>query len=409
MYGVALILKERDRMYTAEDVALYIKEEEEVKFIRLTFCDFAGQQKSLTVMADELPKAMAGGISADASAIEGFGEKADGNLYLIPDPSTLAAVPWHSMHGKMIRMYCSLRTPEGKTFQRDSRYLLQKAVDYAKVRGVLCSFQTEYEFYLFQTDENAERTQIPYDKAGYMDMDPGDKCESIRREICITLSGMGIRPKTARHEAGPGQNRIDFCGADPMSAADNATTFKSVVRTVAARSGLYASFYPKPLPEQKGNGLHIGLSVCCSDGQDRSASFLAGIFKHICEITSILNPTQESYRRLSEYRAPKYIEWSTSDCGWFAGASHAQSEGVPYITLHSPDPGANPYLAFSLILYAGMDGIERGLVPPAPDSGSLSDKQFYAALTDLPTSLTEAKEQAMQSTWLHEVLPELFN
>jgi glutamine synthetase len=394
-------------VYTCEDVISYV-EEENVRFIRLAFCDVTGRQKNVTIMPEELRRAFTHGIAFDASAIPGFGDEVASDLFLIPDPSTLAVVPWHPIHGKMVRMYCSICRPDGSRFPLDSRYILSRAVTAAADAGLRCDFGVEFEFYLFKTDENGERTEIPFDRAGYMDIDPGDKCESIRREICFTLCDMGIKPESAHHEEGPGQNEIDFKYSDAMTAADNATTFKSVVRTIAARNGLYASFYPKPLEGCAGNGMHINISVHSADGRDRSDSFMAGLLERIAEMTAFLNPTEQSYKRLGEMKAPKYISWSPENRSQLIRipAAHGQYKRIE---LRSPDPGANPYLALALVIYAGLDGIEndRKPMPPANINLFKADTATLSQFCCLPATLEEARGIARNSAWLKRVMPEV--
>lgn len=394
-------------VYTCEDVVSYV-EEENVRFIRLAFCDVAGRQKNITIMPEELRRAFTDGIAFDASAIPGFGDEVASDLFLIADPGTLAVVPRHPIHGKMVRMYCSICRFDGSQFPLDSRHILRRAVGIATGVGLKCDFGTEFEFYLFKTDENGERTEIPFDRAGYMDIDPGDKCESIRREICFTLSDMGIRPESAHHEEGPGQNEIDFRYSDAMTAADSATTFKSVVRTIAARNGLYASFYPKPLEGHSGNGMHVNISVHSEDGRDYSDSFMAGIMAHVSEMTAFLNPTEQSYRRLGEMKAPKYISWSPenrSQLIWIP-AAHGQYR---QIELRSPDPGANPYIAFAMLIYAGLDGIQNNRKPMPPANFNLykADAETLSRFRCLPSTLEEARKIARNSTWLESVMPEV--
>ena len=395
------------RMFTREDVCTYV-EEENVRFIRLAFCDVTGREKNLTIMPDELERAFSHGIAFDASAVEGFGDEVCSDLFLVPDPATASLVPWHPIHGKMIRMYCDIRTSDGSAFPYDSRYVLSQAIKAAEEKGVSCYFGTEFEFYLFRTDENGERTDIPFDRAGYMDIDPGDKCESIRREICFTLSDMGIQPESAHHEEGPGQNEINFRYSDAMTAADNATTFKSVVRTIAVRNGLYASFYPKPLADDPGNGLHINMSIRCADGQERSNSFMAGIMDHVGELTAFLNPTEQSYMRLGWMKAPKYVSWSPENRSQLIRIPAARGE-YRRIELRSPDPGANPYLAFALLIYAGLDGIDRGLEPMPAINMNLykADPGQLSGVRTLPQSLEQAKSIARNSPWMNSVFSEL--
>ena len=253
--------------YTEQEVMEYVRQED-VRFIRLAFCDVFGKQKNISILPDELERAFRHGIAIDASAIPGFGGEVRSDLFLHPDPSTLSSLPWRGENGKVVRMFCGVTHPDGTVLAPDSRALLKKAIERAAAAGVSFAFGAEMEFYLFKTDEEGEPTKIPYDRASYMDIAPMDKGENIRREICITLEQMGIQPECSHHEEGPGQNEIDFRYSDPLSAADNAVTFRSVVETIVARNGLAADFSPKPLPELPGNGMHINLSVKSADGRD---------------------------------------------------------------------------------------------------------------------------------------------
>ncbi len=407
---IILVIKgksgERKGMYSYEDVLTYVQEEN-VKFIRLSFCDVKGKQKSITIMPSELHRAFESGISFDASAIEGFGEESASDLFLYPDASTLSILPWQPAHGKVVRMFCSICYPDGTQFPKDGRYILRQAVQKAAKKGITCYFGVEFEFYLFKTDENGEKTNVPFDHAGYMDMDPEDKCEHVRREICFTLMDMGIQPECAHHEEGPGQNEIDFRYSDAMSAADHAVTFQSVVRTIAMRNGLYADFTPKPLKGYSGNGMHVNISVTSKDGCDYNAAFMAGILDRIEEITYFLNPTENSYQRLGEMKAPRYISWSEGNRSQLVRIPAAKGE-YRRMELRSPDPEANPYLSIALLIYAGLDGVERGLVPPSPTT-----MNFYRVRNEelvefktLPSTLDKAREVAKNSAWLKTILPE---
>ena len=233
--------------YTPEEVLLYLKEED-VKFVRMSFCDPFGRQKNVAVMADELPRAFEYGIGIDASAIEGFNGEVRSDLFLRPDPSTLVELPWRPQHGRVCLMFCNILRPDGSPFESDTRRILAQAVQRAEKMGFSFAFGTEMEFYLFKTDEEGKQTMEPLDRAGYMDIAPDDRGENVRREICLTLEQMGIRPESSHHEEGPGQNEIDFRYAEALTAADNVMTFQTVVRTVARRNGLFADFSPKPLP-----------------------------------------------------------------------------------------------------------------------------------------------------------------
>ena len=391
--------------YSPEEVLQYVNEDD-VKFIRLAFCDVYGRQKNIAIMASELKRAFEYGVAIDGSAVSGFGGEVRSDLLLHPDASTLIQLPWRPEHGKVTRMFCDITYPDGRPFEADTRQILKKAVQDASSCGYSFSFGSEMEFYLFKLDENGEPTKIPYDHAGYMDIAPEDKGENVRREICLTLERMGIRPESSHHESGPGQNEIDFRYSDALSAADNAITFYSVVKTVAARNGLCADFSPKPLPNHDGNGMHINISAKGNGKPDPLPQIIAGILEKISDITVFLNPTANSYDRLGVDKAPAYITWS--------GENRSQLIRVPAAVgefrraeLRSPDPLANPYIAFALIIYAGLHGIEKQcILPVAADFNTFSaPAELLAGYKKLPQSLDEAKAAASSSSFICDHLP----
>ena len=393
--------------YTAAEVIQYVREED-VKFIRLAFCDVFGRQKNLAILPDELERAFSFGIPFDASAIPGFGGEVRSDLILHPDPATLSSLPWHPENGRVVRMFCSITHPDGTPFVGDCRALLARAVEDAKCAGVSFAFGAEMEFYLFKTNEDGEPTKIPYDRAHYMDIAPDDKGEAVRREICLTLSQMGIQPECAHHEEGPGQNEIDFRYSDPLSAADNAITFRSVVKTIVARNGLAADFSPKPLPDEAGNGMHINFSVRAEDRQDKLPFAIAGIMDKVRELTVFLNPIEESFRRLGSSKAPGYITWSSENRSQLIRIPAAPQEQYR-AELRSPDPAANPYLAYALLIYAGLHGIEKRL--PLPKSADVNlytaDAETLRQYQRIPATLHEAEAAAKGSSFIKEHLPEL--
>ena len=242
-----------------------------------------------------------------------------------------------------------------------------------------------------------------------MDVAPEDKGENVRREICLMLESMGISPESSHHEEGPGQNEIDFRYSDAITAADNALLFTSVVKAVAVSNGLYADFSPKPIPEQAGNGLHINISVRQDNGEHVSQYFMAGILAHIREMTAYLNPTESSYRRLGERKAPRFVTWSPGNRSQLIRIPAAQGE-YKRMELRSPDPTVNPHLAYALVIYAGLDGVRRKLLPPEPMNVNLytADRSITAGLETLPGSLKEAKDIASESDFIRSVLPEGF-
>ena len=274
------------------------------------------------------------------------------------------------------------------------------------VMGVSFAFGSEMEFYLFRRDENGEPTTIPYDRAGYMDIAPEDKGENVRREICLTLEQMGIRPECSHHEQGPGQNEIDFRYAEPVKAADDAVTFRTVVNTVALRNGLAADFSPKPLRSEPGNGMHINLSARSSTGEDIMPQVIAGILSHIADMTAFLNTTPASYQRFGSYKAPRYISWSSENRSQLIRIPAAEGE-YRRAELRSPDPICNPYIAYTLLIYAGLDGIRRRAELPAS-----ADINFYTASEEvrsqyktLPATLADAKTAAKTSEFIASSLP----
>lgn len=392
--------------YSAQEVIQYVGEED-VKFIRLAFCDVYGKQKNISIMPGELPRAFEYGIAVDASAIEGFGDETHSELFLNPDPSTLSVLPWRPEHGRVVRMFCSITKPNGEIFECDTRSILKKAIADAKKLGIEFYFGSELEFYLFNLDENGYPTKTPYDEAGYMDIAPEDKGENVRREICLSLEQMGITPESSHHEEGPGQNEIDFHYSNPLSAADDAMAFKTVVKTVASRNGLYADFSPKPLELKPGNGFHINMSVKNDTNHILLPHMLAGVLNFIRDFTVFLNPLENSYERFGHHKAPKYISWSSEN--------RSQLIRIPAATgiyrraeLRSPDPATNPYLAYALLIYAGIYGIQNKLdLPLASDINFFkADESTLKNYKKLPESLEEAKSIARNSKFISEHLPE---
>lgn len=394
--------------YSEKEVMQFVQETD-VKFIRLAFCDVYGRQKNVSIMPGELERAFRDGIAVDASAISGFGGQVRSDLFLRPDPATLAGLPWRPENGRVVRMFCAVTDIAGNAAQADTRHLLKLAVEDAERDGCAFSFGAEMEFYLFKTDDEGRPTREPHDDAGYMDIAPEDKGENVRREICLTLERMGIQPEASHHEEGPGQNEIDFRYSDPLTAADNAVTFCSVVRTVAARNGLYADFSPKPLADQPGSGFHINLSV---QRERREAEadpldlVIAGILDKACEMTAFFNPCEASYERLGGQKAPRYVSWS--------GANRSQLIRLPAAVgayrraeLRSPDPSANPYVAFALLIRAGLHGIKHGLsLPAAADFNAYTAQpEILKEYQKLPSSWEEAKAAAARSEFIRRNLP----
>lgn len=391
--------------YSAQEVMQYAREAD-VKMIRLAFCDVYGKQKNIVIMPRELERAFRFGIAIDASAIAGFGGAVRSDLILHPDPSTLTLLPWRPETGKVVRMFCDISYPDGSPFECDTRGILKRAVADALNRGYLFTFGPEMEFYLFKNDAEGEPTKVPYDRAGYMDIAPDDKGETVRREVCLMMEEMGILPESSHHEEGPGQNEIDFRYADPVSAADNAVIFQSIVKSVAARNGLTADFSPKPLMDKPGSGMHINFSVRSTGGDSCMAPAIAGIMDKIFAITAFLNPCENSYARLGGNKAPGYISWSTQNRSQLIRIPAAEGDFVR-AELRSPDPAANPYVAFTLLIYAGLEGIEQHMeLPESADINLFSaPAEVLKKFRKLPVDLAEAKAAAAASGFVNKRLP----
>lgn len=380
--------------YTVDEVMKYI-EEEDVKFIRLAFRDAYGVQKNIAILAGEVQKAFEDGIPINARQIAGFGDCPYASLYLRPDSSTLNVLPWRPDNGRVLRMLCDMYTPDGEIYASDSRKILRDAVEKARLAGVEFRFGSETEFYLFTKDDEGRPTQIPYDEAGYMDIAPADKCENVRREISLTIEKMGLTPERSHHERGPGQNEIDFHYAKPLKAADQMTTFRMVVSTVADRHGLAADFSPMPLTGKPGNGYHINIYAVDRDGNDVALMAAAGILEKIQDMTIFLNPTDASYLRLGYGLAPERVSWSGEGGSelmfieTFKGRTRAE--------LRSPDASGNPYLIYALLIHAGLYGIENHL--------SLPEKRSEEGRM-LPGSRKEAGTLASSSEFIKSIIPQ---
>lgn len=392
--------------YSREEVMQYVQEED-VKFIRLAFCDVFGKQKNISILPEELPRAFEYGIAFDASAIAGFGDESKCDLLLHPEPETLMLLPWRPEHGKVVRMFTYITYPDGSLFECDTRSLLKKAIEDAKKAGYSFSFGAEQEFYLFHLDENGKPTKSPYDNAGYMDIAPEDRGENIRREICLTLEQMAIRPESSHHEEGPGQNEIDFRYSDALTAADNAMTFQTTVKTIAYRNGLWADFSAKPLDDAPGNGFHINMSVKPGEPSKNLFYMIAGVLDKVEDMTAFLNPTDNSYRRFGQSKAPGYISWSEENRSQLVRIPAAVGK-YRRAELRSPDPTANPYLAFALMIYAGLYGLQNQLDMPNAANINLykADSETLTNLKKLPKDLATACKIASESEFIKIHIPD---
>ena len=382
-------------------------EENDVKFIRLTFCDMFGSLKNVAIMPNELPRAFEYGIPFDASCIaEGCSD-----LLLVPDISTLSVLPWRPKSGRVVRFFCSLKNMDGSDYVGDIRTELTNYINKLRLDGYSCEMGTKCEFYLFELDERGEPTKIPHDKGGYLDVAPLDKCENARREICLSLEEMGMNPKSSCHKHGPAQNEIEFRESEPITAADNMVHYKTVVKSIAAQSGLFASFMPKPLPDEHGSALSISISlkkggdnIFAADENGMSFEgrcFISGVLSKMREITAFLNCTTNSYKRFGIGYAPKYVNWSSENCAQLIRVP--KPVGIsPRIEIRSADACCNPYITFKLILAAGINGIHSKDCSLFESAVHNSDDNTL--LQKLPSTLKEAADCAKHSTFVIENL-----
>lgn len=387
--------------------------ENDVKFIKLLFTDIFGEVKSISVQPSVLKRAFQDGISFDASAIRGFLNVSKSDLVIKPDSTTLSVLPWRPQRGRVARLYCGISYPDGTPFEGDSRHVLKRVLEKCGKMGYSVKVGTECEFYLFNLDEKGMPTMTPQDYASYCDLAPLDKGENVRRDIILNLEQMGIVPETSHHESGPGQNEIDFKYDDAMRAADNVSTFKTTVRTIASQAGLYASFEPKPLDGEAGNGFHVNLSLhkggenLFAKESPEAKSFTAGILKRSREIAAFTNPVKRSYLRLGQFEAPKYVSWSRQNRSQLIRVPAAEGE-LSRIELRSPDTKCNQYLVLALVIAAGLEGMEKKLELPSPvdlDLYNASEKEV-ASLEKLPEDLDEALRIAADSGFVKSVLSE---
>ena len=394
--------------YSPAEVMQFIKDND-IRFVRLAFCDVLGEQKSISIMPKELERVFERGASFDAAAITGFGDEYKSDLVLRPDTDTLAVLPFSEHFDRTARMFCSITRPDGEPYELDFRRLLGAVDAELKSEGISCRIGAECEFYLFRADENGDSTGVPIDYAGYMDITPKDRGVKVRHDICAALESMGIIPESGHHEEGPGQNEIDFRCDEPLRAADDLITFKEIVCSAAAQSGMFATLEAKPLLSSCGNGMHINLLPVKDGKHDRAVadSFMAGVLLRVREITAFLNSTRDSYKRLGSFKAPKYVAWSPENRSQLIRIPGASSGSDFRMELRSPDPMANPYIAYSLILKAGLEGVKRRLTPPEPQNMNLftAPPELLARLERLPESFDEAIKTARESEFVRSVLP----
>ena len=405
--------------YSKEDI-LAMVEENGVKFIRLQFTDILGTLKNVAITDRQLEKALNNHCMFDGSSINGFVRVEESDMYLRPDLDTFVIFPWRPQQGKVARLICDVYMPDGTPFEGDPRYILKKAINKAKDMGYIMNVGPECEFFLFEVDNDGNPTLKTNDKGSYFDLGPIDLGENARRDMTLALEDMGFEIETSHHEVAAGQNEIDFKYADALVTADNIATFKYVVKSIAQRHGLYATFMPKPLHGVNGSGMHINISLI-KDGKNAfhneedelglssvAYNFIAGVLKHIKEICPITNPLVNSYKRLvPDYEAPVYITWSAKNRSPLIRVPSAREEGTR-IELRSPDPSSNPYLVLACLLLAGLEGIKYNLEPPKCVDKNIFDlnreERKRENIESLPESLHEAVAYMQKSDLVKEAL-----
>ncbi|MGZ4160945.1 MAG: type I glutamate--ammonia ligase, partial [Neobacillus sp.] len=404
-----------------------IIEKKNVELLHMQFVDLEGTLKNVTITAQQLEDAVEGKIMFDGSSIVGFSPINKSDLYLQPDLNTFAVLPWSVEEGySEARFLCSVTNPDGTLFEGDTRNVLKKTVEKAAKKGYSISVGPELEFFLFKTDEDGRPTVKTHDVGGYFEPSPHDIGERVRLEIYRALKAMGFTIEASHHEVAEGQHEINFKYADALTAADNATTYKWVVKTVAKQFGLHASFMPKPVFGINGSGMHVNMSFF-KDGQnvffdendglqlsETAYQFIAGLLENVKNFAAVTNPLVNSYKRLVPgYEAPCYIAWSASNRSALIRIP-AKKGMATRVELRCPDPSANPYLTFAVIAAAGLDGVDRELTPVS----SVNEDIFHMSVEEreergidsLPGSLETAVEALEDGHIGREVLGEhVFN
>ncbi|MBS7577534.1 MULTISPECIES: type I glutamate--ammonia ligase [unclassified Enterococcus] len=406
--------------YTSEDIK-QIVDDENVRYLRLMFTDILGIVKNVEVPISQLGKVLDNQMMFDGSSIEGFVRIEESDMYLYPDLSTWMIFPWEAEHGKVARLICDIYNPDGTPFAGDPRGNLKRQLEQMKEAGFdAFNLGPEPEFFLFKLDDDGNPTLEVNDNGGYFDLAPTDSGENCRREIVLELENLGFEIEASHHEVAIGQHEIDFKYTDVIHACDNIQTFKLVVKTIARKYGLHATFMPKPLQGINGNGMHCNMSLF-KDGKnvffdeegpmqlsETAYQFLAGLIRHARGYTAITNPTINSYKRLVPgYEAPVYVAW--------AGRNRSPLIRVPEsrglstrLELRSVDPAANPYLALSALLAAGLDGVLNNLEAPAAverNIYAMSEEERHAVgIDDLPSTLHNAVKELRRDDVIKDAL-----
>ncbi|GAB6180890.1 type I glutamate--ammonia ligase [Desulfotomaculum defluvii] len=392
-----------------------------VKFVRLQFTDIFGILKNVAITVEQLEKALDGELMFDGSSIHGFTRIEESDMYLRPDPSTFVSFPWRPREGAVARLICDVYNPDGTPFEGDPRYTLKKVLAEAKDLGYTMNVGPECEFFLFHVDKEGRPTTETHDQAGYFDMSPLDMGENARRFMVLTLEEMGFEIEASHHEVAPGQHEIDFKYSDALDVADKIMTFKFVVRTMAQRHGLHATFMPKPVFGINGSGMHMNQSLFTLDGQnafydpstpdqlsETAKYYIGGLIKHARSLAALTNSNVNSYKRLVPgYEAPCYVAWSKSNRSSLIRIPAKRGMSTR-VELRNPDPSCNPYLAIAAALKAGLDGIKNKITPPAPTEHNIyhmnAAERAAEGIGNLPASLYEAIIEMQNNPVISSVL-----
>ena len=411
-----------------QEYVLRTVEERDVRFIRLWFTDVVGFLKSVAITASELENAFTEGIGFDGSSIDGFARLQEADMLVVPDASTFQVLPWRPESQGVARMFCDLVTPDGQPFAADPRYVLKRTLERAAEMGFTFYVHPEMEFFLFEDSKGT----VPLDNGSYFDMTPLDVQQDFRRQAINTLERMGISVEFSHHEVAPSQHEIDLRFADALTMADNIMTFRLVIKETALERGVYASFMPKPMEGQYGNAMHLHLSLFEGDTNafhdptkpyhlsDLGRSFTAGLLRHAREITAVTNQWVNSYKRLSTRlhgpmpsgEAPVFVSWGHSNRSALVRIPmYKPRKGTSTrVEYRAPDPATNPYLAFALLLSAGLKGIEEGYELPDESEDNTfeltSAERAASGMERLPSSLGQALQLMESSELVAETLGE---
>jgi len=389
------------------DKVLAACEEGDVRFLRLQFTDIDGIIKNVEVPRSQFPKALSGKVMFDGSSIEGFTRIEESDMVLVPDLDTFAVFPWKTEHGRVGRLICDVTDPDGNPFAGCPRSLLKKQVLRAAEMGYTIMAGPEAEFFLFQVNENGDPVTETHDKGSYFDLSPVDRGEEARRDIALVLESMGYEVEAAHHEVAPGQHEIDFKYADAVKTADNIVTFRFVVKKVALSHGLHATFMPKPISGVNGSGMHMNMSLFSRNDENvfgdphgeyglssPARGFIAGLLEHARGLVAVTNPLVNSYKRLVPgHEAPINVAWSEKNRSPLIRVPAGRSENAR-CEIRVPDPSCNPYLALTVLLAAGLDGIEKGMECGEPVNKNIFQmsgrEKRRRRIRQLPTNLFEA-------------------